>query len=112
MRDVYQVLREKVHAIAQVRREVEALRSVSPLLADARSNSPHLAAHKEAKTLTSSEMGDALRTVAPLLIDETDDVTPELRARLIEAGENDLKQGAGTKISRQLKHLAAPWRGA
>jgi hypothetical protein len=57
-------------------------------------------------------MGDALRTVAPLLIDETDDVTPELRARLIEAGENDFKQGAGTKISRQLRHLAAPWLGA
>jgi len=112
MRDVYQVLREKVDAIAQVRREVEALRSVSPLLADARSNSLYLAEHKEARALTSSEMGDALRTVAPLLIDETDDVTPELRARLIEAGENDFKQGAGTKISRQLRHLAAPWLGA
>lgn len=112
MRDVYQVLREKIDAIEQVRREVEALRSVSPLLADTRSNPLHLAAHKEARPLTSSEMGDALRTVAPLLVDETEDVTPELRARLIQAGENDFKQGTGRKISRQLRHLAAPWLSA
>jgi HEAT repeat protein len=108
MRDVYKVLREKVDAIEQVRREVEALRSVSPLLTDARSNSFHLAAHREVGNMTSSEMGDALRTVAPLLIDETEDVNPQLRARLIEAGEN---QGTRRKISQQLRHLAAPWLG-
>jgi hypothetical protein len=108
MRDVYHVLREKVEAIEQVRREVEALRSVSPLLADARSNS----FHEEARTLTSSEMGDALRTVAPLLTDETEDINPELRARLIEAGENDFNQSTSRRISRQLRHLAAPWLGA
>jgi hypothetical protein len=35
MRDIYKVLREKEDAIAQVRREVQALRSLTPLLADA-----------------------------------------------------------------------------
>jgi hypothetical protein len=112
MRDVYKVLREKVDAIEQVRREVEALRSVSPLLTDAKSNSFHLATHREVGTMTSSEMGDALRTVAPLLIDETEDVNPQLRARLIEAGENDFNQGTRRRISQQLRHLAAPWLGA
>jgi hypothetical protein len=43
VRDIYEVLREKEDAIKRVRREVEALRSVTPLLDDetgARSNIP------------------------------------------------------------------------
>jgi len=32
MRDVYELLREKAHAIEQVRREVEALRSVAGMV--------------------------------------------------------------------------------
>ncbi|MGC2193721.1 MAG: hypothetical protein WA628_03530 [Terriglobales bacterium] len=112
MQDVYQVLREKVHATELVRREVEALRSVCPLLADARSNSFKVHTPRVARTLTGSELGDALRTVAPLLIDETEDVNPELRARLIEAGKKDFNHGTTRKISRQLRHLAAPLLGA
>ena len=34
MRDIYQLLREKEQRIEQVRKEVEALRAVLPLLAD------------------------------------------------------------------------------
>jgi hypothetical protein len=34
MRDIYQLLREKEQRIEQVRKEIEALRAVVPLLAD------------------------------------------------------------------------------
>jgi hypothetical protein len=109
VRDVYEVLREKQDAIEQVRREVEALRSVTPLLSDARSTIPQLAVRREANTETvSQELSEALRTVAPLLVDETEDLDPEVRARLVEATENDSKLGRARKISRQLRHFATP----
>jgi hypothetical protein len=107
---VYEVLREKEHAIEQVRREVEALRSVTPLLSDARSTIPQPVVHWEANTETvSQELGEALRTVSPLLVDETEDLDPEVRARLVEATENDSKLGTARKISRQLRHFATPF---
>ena len=34
MKDIYQVLREKEQRMAQLRKEIEALRAVIPLLAD------------------------------------------------------------------------------
>jgi hypothetical protein len=34
MKDIYQLLREKEQRIEQLRREVEALRTVAPMLAD------------------------------------------------------------------------------
>jgi hypothetical protein len=109
VRDVYEVLREKEQAIEQVRREVEALRSVTPLLSDARSTIPQPVVHREANTETvSQELGEALRTVASLLLDETEDFDPEVRARLVEATENDSKLGRARKISRQLRHFATP----
>jgi hypothetical protein len=107
---VYEVLREKEDAIEQVRREVEALRSVTSLLSDARSTIPQPVVHREANTETvSQELGEALRTVAPLLVDETEDLDPEVRARLVEATENDSKLGRARKISRQLRHFATPF---
>jgi hypothetical protein len=107
---VYEVLREKEDAIEQVRREVEALRSVTPLLSDARSTIPQPVVHREANTETvSQELGEALRTVSPLLVDETEDLDPEVRARLVEATENDSKLGRARKISRQLRHFATPF---
>jgi len=87
MRDVYQLLREKTSAIAQVRREVEALRSVSPFLADARQNP-----FQTASTLTGTELCDAFHTVAELLADEAQDFDPGVRARLVEAGERELSR--------------------
>jgi hypothetical protein len=112
VRDVYEVLREKEDAIEQVRREVEALRSVTPLLSDSRSTIPQPAFCREARTKTISEqLGEALRTVAPLLVDETEDLDPEVRARLVEAAESGSKIGRAKKISRQLRHLAIPLLG-
>jgi hypothetical protein len=109
VRDVYEVLREKEEAIEQVRREVEALRSVTPLLSDARSTIRQPAVRREAGTeTTSQQLGEALRTVAPLLVDENEDLDPEVRARLVEATENDSKLGGVRKISRQLRHFATP----
>ncbi len=100
MRDVYSLLREKENAIEQIRREVQALRSVTPLLSDA--------GHSMAMTGAVGELGEALRTAAPLLVDETLDVDPEIRARLVEAAEKDFKAGRASKISRHLKHIAFP----
>ena len=108
MRDIYEVLREKEDAIERVRREVKALRLVIPLLADAKTSIPQPAVSTEPV----SHLGEALRTAAPLLIDETEDLDPEVRARLIEAAENDSKLGRAQKISRQLRHSAAPLLGA
>ena len=112
MRDVYEVLREKENAIEQVRREVEALRSVTPLLSDARSTIPQPAVRREAGTETISQLGEALRTVAPLLVDETEDFDPEDRARLVEGAEKQFQSGRARRISRQLRHFATPLLGA
>jgi hypothetical protein len=109
VRDVYEVLREKEDAIEQVRREVEALRSVTPLLADSRSTIPEPAVRREAGTETiSHQLGEALRTVAPLLVDETEDFDPEVRARLVEGAEIQFQSGRARRISRQLWHFATP----
>jgi hypothetical protein len=108
VRDVYEVLREKEQAIEQVRREVEALRSVTPLLSDARSTIPQPAVRRGAGRETISQLGEALRTVAPLLVDETEDFDPEVRARLVEGAEKQFQSGRARRISRQLLHFATP----
>jgi hypothetical protein len=109
VRDVYEVLREKEEAIEQVRREVEALRSVTPLLSDARSTIPQPVVRREPGTETiSQQLGEALRTVAPLLVDETEDFDPEVRARLVEGAEKQFQFGRARRISRQLRHFATP----
>ena len=102
MRDINQLLREKEHAIEQVRLEVDALRSVSPLLSD---RVPVNVLYGEAGTDASTELVAALRTVAPLLVDETDEFDPGIRARLIEAAESDFNLGSAKRISRQLRHI-------
>jgi hypothetical protein len=112
VRDIYEVLREKEAAIERVRREVKALCLVTPLLADAGWSIPQPAVSREKTTEPVGQLGEALRTVAPLLVDETKDLDPEVRSRLIEAGENDSKLGRAQKISRQLRHIAAPLLGA
>jgi hypothetical protein len=59
-----------------------------------------------------TELGAALRTVAPLLVDETDEFDPEIRARLVEAAENDFKLSTAKRISRHLRHVAGPLLGS
>jgi hypothetical protein len=104
MRDIHAVLREKQNALEQLRRELQALRSVTPLLSDA--------GRRERTNAAPSELGEALRTAAPLLVDETEDFDPEIRARLIDAAETESKLRRASKISRHLKHIASPFLGA
>ncbi len=115
MRDIYAVLREKEDAIAQVRREVQALRSVTPLLDEDIGRGMNIptrpVAQQEVRTQTATEQEEGLGTAAPLFADETD-VLAEIRARLVEAAESDPKTGRSNKISRTLRHIAAPLLGA
>jgi hypothetical protein len=105
VRDIQQLLREKELSIEQVRREIEALRSVSPLLSDAVPTAQQSCVCKETGTETATELGAALRTVAPLLVDETNEFDG-IRARLVEAAENDFNLSTANRISRQLRHIA------
>ena len=111
MRDVHEVLREKENAIERIRREVEALRSVKLLLTHetgSRSSIPAPpVACREVETEALSQLGEA-RNPASLLTDETEHALAKIRARLIEAAENDSKPGIAKKISRQLRQIAAP----
>ncbi len=87
MRDIQELLKEKERAIEQVRRQVEALRSVCPLLSHAGPNTPQPAVCWELGAEKDNQLGEALRAVAPLLVEETDEFDPSLRARLVAAGE-------------------------
>lgn len=110
MRDIQQLLREKEDAIEQVRQEIDALRSVTPLLSD---RVPVNALYEE--TGADAELVAALRTVAPLLVDETDEFDPRIRARLVEAAESDFNLSTARKLSHQLRHIAGlmgPWLGS
>ena len=103
MRDVFQVLREKTDAIAQVRREVEALRAVTPFLADSATRPTDVDAQTPGCSLSGAEFGDAIRRVAELHADEAQDFDPGIRARLIEAGDKDFN-----RRSRRFSSLSAP----
>jgi hypothetical protein len=111
MRDIRQLLREKEEAIEQVRREVQALRSVSPLVSETGIFIPRSFVYGNAGIETDAALGAALVTVGPLLADDKDEFDPEIRARLAEAAENDLKLSGTNGISRQLRRIAAPLLG-
>ena len=115
VRDIYAVLREKEDAIERVRREVAALRSVTPLLGEDIGGGINIPAPpvalQQVRTETVSQQGEALGRVAPLFADQTD-VLAKIRARLVAAAENDPKLGRSNRISRKLRHIAAPLLGA
>ncbi|HST11535.1 MAG TPA: hypothetical protein VLL05_14260 [Terriglobales bacterium] len=112
MQTIQQLLKQKVDAIEQVRRELEALRSVTSLLSDSAPGLLLLFPYRDAGNETSTHLGEALRTVAPLLVDEADEFDPEIRARLVKAAENDFNLGRVQRISLQLKHIVAPLLGS
>jgi hypothetical protein len=111
VRDIQQLLREKEAAIAQLRREVEALRSVTPLLSETGVFIPRAFIDQRAGIETDAAIVAALATAGPLLADEKDEFDPGIRARLADAAENDLKLRAASGISRQLRRIAAPLLG-
>ena len=103
MRDIQKLLREKEHAIEQVRLEVDALRSVTPLLSGrVRANT----LYEKGGANGSAELVEALRKVAPLLVDETDEFDPGIRARLVAAAQSDFNLSTAKTLSHQLKHIA------
>jgi len=109
VRDIYEVLREKEDAIERVRREVEALHSVTLLLADETDTRSNIragpAVRIEATTQTVSQQGEVLSTAAPLLADERDEALAKFRVRLIDAADNDSKLGRAREISHQLRNI-------
>src|SRR5258705_6968887 len=114
VRDINKVLREKQDALEQVRRELQALRSVTPLLDEDIGRSMDIpvprVARQEVRTLSATQQEESVGTAAPLFAGETD-VLAEIRARLVEAAENDPKLARSNKISRALRHIAAPLLG-
>jgi len=110
VRDIQELLREKELAIERVRREVEALRSLGPWLSESGVFIPRSRSPREGGTDTDNAIGTALRTAGPLLVEEYG-VSPEIRARLAEAAENELSLSRASRISRQLRRIAAPLLG-
>ena len=113
VRDIEEVLKEKQIAIEKVRREIEALYSVTPLLSDGPEDTqPNVGLAGEAGR--ADELKDAMRTVAALLVDDADEFDAGVRARLIEAAMADSQRHQPSRFSVQLRHLAGPllgWRG-
>jgi hypothetical protein len=110
VRDIQEILKEKECALQQVRRELEALHSVSPFLSGLGTATPALQNKMSSERL--DQLREAMHTVAPLLADETEQIDPALRARLAEAAENDRNCARSKGISNQLRRLASPLLGA
>ena len=100
MRDVYEVLRAKEILIEQLRREIEALRLVAPLLNDDRENGP-LADAPDNRTQSDAQSVRSIRRFGGARLrnesaSETTVVTEEGPA------------GAAQRISGRLRRLARP----
>jgi hypothetical protein len=104
MRDVQEVLRAKKSAVERVRREVEALRLVTLLLADD-------ADSEWDACLRSAVTAEETHKTVSLCADETEDFPTEVPARAPEAAANDVRFARAKRISRQLRRIAEPWFG-
>jgi hypothetical protein len=111
VRDIQEVLKEKEHELEQLRREIDALYSVTLLLSDGKSANPQADGRWQISMEMATNLGEALRTATPLLMDDAEEFDPDVRARLIEAGENECKRGRANSFSRHLRHIAAPLLG-
>jgi hypothetical protein len=104
MRDVQEVLRAKKSAVERVRREVEALRLVTLLLADDADSGWDTC-------LRSAVPAEETHKVISLCADKTEDSPAEISARAPEAAANDVRFARAKKISRQLRRIAEPLFG-
>jgi hypothetical protein len=104
MRDVQEVLRAKKSAVERVRREVEALRLVTLLLADEADSGWDIC-------LQSAVTAQETDKVASLCADETEDFPAEIPARAPEAVANEVRFARAKRISRQLRRIAEPFFG-
>lgn len=117
MRNIYEVLREKEEAVAQVRREIETLRSATPFPWRASEENTRLdRSERPAECLevmrgavgqTEDELGPP---VTPA-VDEMEEALDKIRTRLVEAADSESKLRGPKKISRHLRHMAASLLG-
>jgi len=104
MRNVQEVLRAKKSAVERVRREVEALRLVTLLLADEADGGWDTC-------LQPAVTAEETDKVASPRAHETEDFRAEIPARATEATVNDVRFARAKKISRQLRRIAEPLFG-
>jgi hypothetical protein len=111
VRNINEILEEKELAIERLRREIEALQSVTPLFAEPRAIADTSPASLQPTNESAQQLHEALRTVAPLLLDDAEELDPDLRARLADASEADCRQMANSRLTRHLKQITAPLLG-
>lgn len=104
MRNVQEVLRAKKSAVERVRREVEALRLVTALLADEADSGGDTCLPP---AVTAEETD---RVASPRAL-ETADFRAEIPARATEVGANEVRFARAKRISRQLRRIAEPLFG-
>jgi hypothetical protein len=104
MRNVQEILSAKQSAVERVRREVEALRLVTRLLAD-EADSGWDTCSQPAMTAEETDK------VASPRAHQTEDFRAEIPARATEAVANHVRFARAKKISRQLRRIAQPWFG-
>ena len=104
MRNVQELLRAKQSAVELVRREVEALRLVTPLLADEADSGWNTC-------LQLAVTAEETDKVASPRAHEPEDLRDKIPARTTEAAANDSKFAGANKIARQLRRIAEPLFG-
>jgi hypothetical protein len=110
MRDIQEVLDEKERAMERVRSEVEALRSLTPLLSETGVFIAKPTIVDRGIENDAAGLGNAFQTAGPLLVEE-DGFDPEIRARLADAAETALKMSRANRVSRGLRRIVYPLFG-
>ena len=108
MRNAYAVLRERECAVGRVRREIEALRLVSHLLADQidpRSVPYVSGVGSECHVEIASKQGNALEGGILRPVDDIEDDFAKIRARLVTAAGSDVKKLRVRNVLLQFRHV-------
>jgi hypothetical protein len=115
VRNIYEVLREKEEAVAQVRREIETLRSATPWLASEKNTRLDIFERRaeclEVMREAVGRTGDGLGPPVTPAVDEMEEALDKIRTRLVEAADNESKLRGPKKISHHLRHMAASLLG-
>ena len=106
MRNIYDLIRQKETELESLERDIAALRVVAPLLvegANGISEVPQemLTQRQERSTPACHqpiEQPEAISVAAPLLIDASDDLAEKIRARRLQATDNEAKSGRFRRI--------------
>ena len=110
MRDVYEILREKEHAVERLRREVEALRSVAPWLTEEAATRSRVALQPSVPMEAAREMvsrqRETLRRATPLVADETRDLADKIRSPRVSPAQ-PITKSKPSMISPTVKENSA-----